>query len=76
MTIDDGDLPALVFEGPYAEVLFLRSLLDSAGIEASLETSLHSRAGVGPRLFVRRRDVVAAKEFVNHFRKNGKRTTF
>lgn len=82
MSVDEGDLPVPVFSGPYEEVLFLKSLLESADIETSIDGSVGARysdcapPGLFPRLLVRRRDVEAAMEFVEHFRKNGKRTTY
>jgi len=68
------DVPVRVFEGAYAEVLFLQSLMESVGIETSRSNTGHR--GVGPPclISVRRADVERALEVVNDFRKNGKRT--
>lgn len=70
MQDNEDDLPALVFSGAYSEVVFLKSLLESAAIETSLETS---RRG-GDRLYVRRRDAEHAQELIADFMRNGKRT--
>jgi hypothetical protein len=73
----DDDVPLEVFSGPYAEVLFLQSLIESAGIVTS--ASDHVRGGgvqFGPRLFVRRADADHARELVDDFRKNGHRTSY
>ena len=70
------DIPVVVFDGEYSEVLFLKTLLESAGIEASLGAV----GGGGSRLTgtsvicVRRADAEHALELVEDFRKNGKRT--
>ena len=65
----DDDVPVEVFRGPYTEVVFLTTLIESAGIETSLD-----RTRAGTRLFVRRADVAAARELVEHFEKHGQRT--
>ena len=75
--MSEDDVPVMVFEGPYAEVLFLQTLLESAGIATSF--SNHLRGGgvqFGPSLFVRRADVERATELVEDFRKNGHRTAY
>jgi hypothetical protein len=68
-------IPALVFSGAYSEALFLKSLLEASGIETSLETSMGSRAGGPPRLFVRHGDLQHAQEVVTDFMQKGKRTS-
>jgi hypothetical protein len=70
------DVPTLVFSGTYEEVLFLKTLLESAGIEASLDGLPHRRIIVESRLFVRRADAEHASELVADFRKNGRRSNF
>ena len=67
------DVPVRVFEGEYSEVLFLKTLIESAGIEASLENTGH-RGGPPCLICVRRRDAAQALELVDSFPKNGKRT--
>ena len=72
--MSEDDVPALVFEGPYAEVLFLQSLIESAGIATSATDEMRGgRIGFEMRLFVRRADVEQARELVEDFRKNGHR---
>lgn len=76
--MSDDDVPVLVFEGEYAEVLFLKTLIESAGIETSV-FDYNPRAtsvNVDPpcAIHVRRADVEHALELVNDFRTNGKRT--
>jgi hypothetical protein len=71
--MSDDDVPLRVFEGAYAEVLFLKSLMESVGIEASLSNTGY-RGGPPCLICVRRADVERALEVVNDFRKNGKRT--
>jgi hypothetical protein len=71
--MSDDDVPVRVFEGAYAEVVFLQSLMESVGVETSLTNTGH-RGGPPCQIFVRRGDVVRALEVVNDFRKNGKRT--
>ena len=65
-----------VFEGPYAEVLFLKTLIESAGIATSIDDFPGGRATGEPRVFVRRADVEHARELVEDFRKNGHRTVY
>jgi putative signal transducing protein len=67
------DVPEIVFEGQHAEVLFLKTLIESAGIETSLESS-GSEGGTESVIYVRRVDVEHARELVEDFVKNGKRT--
>ena len=42
--MSDDDVPTLVFEGPYAEVLFVKTLIESAGIATSITDQM--RGGV------------------------------
>ena len=73
-----NDGPALVFSGPYAEVLFLKTLIESAGIETSLNGPPYfgGRLTVGSELYVRQADVQQASELIDHFLKNGRRTKY
>jgi hypothetical protein len=75
--MSEDDVPVEVFSGPYAEVLFLQSLLESAGIITSVSEHLRGK-GVhfGPGLLVRRADAEHAAELVADFRKNGHRTSY
>ena len=70
MTGDDNLLVTL-FSGDYTEAVFLQSLLQAGGIEVTFETPIKSL----PRILVPRRDVEAAREFIDDFLKNGRRTT-
>jgi hypothetical protein len=75
--MSEEDVPVLVFEGPYAEVLFLKTLIESAGIATTVHDVAPSRrAGFEPRLYVRRADAQHASELVADFRKNGHRTSY
>jgi len=70
--MDEEDLlPVTVFSGPYSEALFVKSLLESAGIESTLV--MRQRYGE-PYLNVRRRDAAHAWELVEDFLRKGKRT--
>jgi hypothetical protein len=74
---EDDDVPTLVFEGPYAEVLFVQTLIESAGIATSSTDQMRGGSvGFYPRLFVRRADAEQAGEIVDDFRKNGHRTAY
>jgi predicted RNA-binding protein associated with RNAse of E/G family len=70
--MDEDDLPTLVFSGQISEATFLKSLLESRGIETSIETGLFTPV---PKLYVRRRDAQNAVAVVEEFLRNGKRTT-
>jgi hypothetical protein len=75
--MSEDDVPVLVFEGPYAEVLFVQTLLESADIATSSTDEMRGgRIGFEMRLFVRRADAEAASEIVADFRKNGHRTSY
>lgn len=74
--MNDDDVLMQVFEGPYAEVLFLKTLIESAGIATSIDDFPRGRATGEPRLFVRRADAEHARELVEDFRKNGHRTAY
>jgi hypothetical protein len=75
--MSEDDLPVLVYEGAYAEVMFLQTLLESAGIATSTTDGMRGgRIGFEPRLFVRRADAEHATEIVDDFKKNGHRTAY
>jgi hypothetical protein len=75
--MSDDDVPTLVFEGPYAEVLFVQTLIESAGIATTVTDSMRgSHVAFYPRLFVRRADAEHALELVDDFRKNGHRNAY
>jgi hypothetical protein len=75
--VTDDDVPTLVFEGPYAEVLFVQTLIESAGIATNVTDQMRGgRVGFETRLFVRRADAEHANELVADFRKNGHRTAY
>jgi hypothetical protein len=72
-SVSADDVPVLVFEGEYSEMLFLKTLIESAGIETSL-TSGQTEGGPLNAIFVRPADAEHARELVADFLKNGKRT--
>ena len=75
--MSENDVPTLVFEGPYAEVMFVQTLIESAGIATSATDEMRGgRVGFEMRLFVRRADAEHARELVEDFRKNGHRTVY
>ena len=72
----DDDVPTVVFAGPYAEGMFLKTLIESAGIETSFDAlPIRGRTPFESKLYVRRADAEHAKELVEDFLKNGHRTT-
>jgi hypothetical protein len=64
----EDDVPVLVFSGPYEDVLFLKTLIESAGIETSLDAIPQRRHYAESRLFVRPADARDASEIVADFR--------
>ncbi len=73
---EDRPVPILVYSGPYEEVLFLKTLIESAGIETSFNgPTRRSTVGSEWTLYVRRADAEHASDLVADFRKNGHRTT-
>ena len=70
------DVPTVVFTGPYEEVDFLKSLIESFGIETSLDGPQVRGSGIqwGCNLYVRQADAPHAIRIVAEFRANGKRT--
>ena len=63
-----GDDPVNVFDGLPADVVFLRSLIDAAGIE--LVNTGGAFFGPARSISVRRRDEVEAREIVADFELN------
>ena len=64
----EDDVPTLVFEGPYAEVLFVQTLIESAGIATSTTDQMRGGSvGFYPRLFVRSADAEHARELLKDF---------
>ena len=76
MTASNDDVPVLVFSGPYAEALFVKTLIESAGIETSFNDIPVRGVVIQPAVFVRRADVEYASELVADFLKNGHRTSY
>jgi len=73
--MNEDDLPVAVFSGQHADAAFLVSLLESEGIEASLERHFMGIDLTGAqRLFVHRRDAQRAAELVEGFRRNRERS--
>ena len=68
------DVPTLVFSGEYTEAVFVKTLLESAGIETNESNWGHRGTPAVTRLYVRQVDVEHALELVADFLKNGKRT--
>ncbi len=67
---DADDLPVKIYQGEPADVAFLKSLLESAGIHLAGGGLFF---GPGNELFVRKGDEEAAREILNDF-ENRKRT--
>ena len=59
---NEHDIPELVYSGDYSEALFLKSLLESSDVEASLGGG----RAIG-KLYVRRRDAAHAQQLVADF---------
>jgi Putative prokaryotic signal transducing protein len=70
--MDETDVPVVVFTGDYTEALFLKSLLESAGLETTLPESF--MGGAQGRLYVFQGDASKAREIIEDFRQHGKRT--
>jgi len=75
--MDDKATPLLVYTGPDAEVLFLQSMLDSSGIDCSIDMPTRGRQGIREaRLFVAQADVDAAAPLIADFREHGAKSSF
>ena len=73
--MSSDDVPTLVFAGPYEEALFLKTLIESAGIETSLDAlPVQGRMPIESKRYVRRADAERASDLVSDFRVNGHRT--
>ena len=73
MTSDD--VPTVVFTGAQTEVMFLKTLIESYGIETSLDGPEVRGSGIrwGCSLYVRQADAAYANRVVADFRTNGER---
>jgi hypothetical protein len=69
--MSENEVPAKVFSGLPTEALFLKSLLESAGIQTNLTGPFFGAAG---DIYVRRNDADHALEVIEDFQRNGKRT--
>jgi len=66
--MSDDDLPVAVFAGSYADAMFLVTLIESAGIEASCDgLPLRGRTPFETKVYVRRADAEQAKVLVDDF---------
>jgi hypothetical protein len=78
--MEDRTLPALAYAGPAAEVMFLQTLLEQAGIDCSVDMPIAGLRGFAPRrdarLFVAPADVEAAAPLIADFRQNGVKSSF
>jgi hypothetical protein len=64
------DLPIKVYDGDPTAIVFLKSLLDSAGIEVVTAGAFF---GPGREVYVRRRDEAAAREILADFESHAQR---
>ena len=72
----NDDLPTVVFAGTYEDALFLKTLIESAGIETSFDgLPIRGRTPFVTKVYVRRADAEHAKELVDDFRVNGRRSS-
>ena len=69
--MSEHEVPAKVFAGLPTEAMFLKSLLESAGIQTNLTGPVFGAQG---DIYVRRDDAAHALEVIEDFRRNGKRT--
>jgi hypothetical protein len=72
----NDDVPTVVFTGAETEVMFLKTLIESFGIETSLDGPEVRGSGIrwGCSLYVRRADAAHANRIVADFRAKGQRT--
>ena len=66
----ENEVPVSLFNGDTTEALFLKSLLESSGIETHGQDSFF---GPVRQLFVRRGDAEQARDVLEDFRQRGKR---
>lgn len=71
--MSNDHVPVLVFDGAYSEMVFLKTLIESAGVETLLSNGL-AEGGPINAIYVRPEDAEYARELVDDFIKNGKRT--
>ena len=70
--MNQDDIAVAVFSGPHGDAAFLKSLLESEGITAQLETRFMQVDLMGTqRLMVRRADAQRAAKLVEGFRRSG-----
>ena len=70
--VNQATQPVLAYSGPPVEVMFLKSLLESAGVDCSVDLPIWGENGVREaRLFVAPTDVETAAPLVADFRENG-----
>ena len=68
--------PTLVYSGHQGEVVFLKSLLEGAGIACSIDMPTWGENGIrDARVFVAHADVDAAAEVVADFRQHGRKSS-
>jgi hypothetical protein len=74
MTSDD--VPTVVFAGAYEEAMFLKTLIESAGIQTRFEDRMPTRGEIHSpsKVYVRQADAEHARELVDDFLANGHRT--
>ena len=73
----DDTLAVLAYEGPDAEVLFLKTLLDGSDIVCSVDMPTRATYYMGKaRLFVAQADAEAAAPLIADFRQNGVKRSF
>jgi len=68
--------PELVYIGHQGEVVFLKSLLEGAGIDCSIDIPVWGENGIrDARVFVAHADADAAASVVADFRQHGSRSS-
>ena len=73
--MSNDDMPIVVFAGPYAEAMFLKTVIESAGIQTTFDGQpIRGECSFQSRLYVRQVDAEYARELVDDFRVNGHRT--
>ena len=68
----DQSHPVLAYLGPESEVVFLQTLLESSGINSSIDRPNRGQNGVRPaRLFIAQNDLEEARPLLQDFKENG-----
>jgi hypothetical protein len=68
--------PVLAYVGHQGEVVFLKSLLEGAGIACSVDMPVWGETGVrDARVFVAQTDAEAAAQVVKDFREHGNKSS-